>query len=540
MRIEALDTGRLTGFLAEYVNQPDQCSDLFSYRWKTNGWEQERSEDLAKRSFSHRQALCRLLEARHAPLRKREACMDNIHKLKQENALVVVAGQQAGLMTGPLYTAYKAMSVILLAKQYEETLNQPVVPLFWIAGEDHDLDEVRYVHYLKGDTWKKLMFGDEPNGEAASTKVLPKKELDAFLAKLFASLPETSYTNTLKAIVRQAAATASTYTEFFKLLMHELFYREGLLFLDSNDPELRAIERPFFKQLIRKVDALQECQAAGEARFVEKGYPSPIATEKQNAHLFYTLDGKRRRLDYEAGRFYVREAGRQFTKDELLAEVDSHPQRFSNNVVTRPLMQEWLLPTLAFVAGPGELAYWATLKDVFALFDYKLTPIIPRLSATFVPCRVEKHLRERKEAAETYILGEGEKLKEAWLASQHSYPVAQRAQAAAEAIEAAHLPFRELAGEISPTLKKMGEKNRAFIQGQIAFLKERMEREIREQHQVGLSKYDEAMTWLHPKDAPQERILHSFILLNTAGIDIFSRLLEKKPPHTGAHLVFYV
>ncbi|WP_054708948.1 bacillithiol biosynthesis cysteine-adding enzyme BshC [Bacillus sp. JCM 19041] len=361
-------------------------------------------------------------------------------------------------------------------------------------------------------------------------KELPKKELIDFIHHVFSTLPETDFTGELKAKVDRCAAQAVTYTDFFQLLMHDLFHEEGLLYLDSGDPALREIEKPFLIEIVEKVELIQSQQREGERHLQDKGYPAPIATEEENAHLFYTIDRKRSRLDYEDGCFYVRETDLVFTKDELLLEVDAHPERFSNNVVTRPLMQEWLLPTAAFVAGPGELAYWATLKGVFAEFGFALTPVIPRLSATFVPRQVEKHLSGRDDNVQSYIDGRGAELRDAWLDEQHTFAIEEVTSKAAQQIEEAHRPLRQLATEIGPTMDSMAAKNKEFIQMQIQFLKERMEKEIRMRHGFELDRYDEAIHWLTPLGYPQERMLNPFVLLNLAGNDIFTRMMSETPP----------
>lgn len=540
MKIEELDQDSLKGVLAEYVTRPDRLSDLFSYMPSEDGWLKKRSAEVSKRSFTHKEDLIQLLAHKHSSLPHNQKCLEQLHKLEQENSLVVVGGQQAGLLTGPLFTVYKAMSVIMLAKQYEEELGQPVVPLFWIAGEDHDLDEIRFAYTSQHNKWKKRMLVDQPQGEAATTKELPKKELNDFINHVFSTLPETDFTSELKAKVDQYAGQAVTYTDFFQLLMHEFFQEEGLLYLDSGDPALREIEKPFLRELVEKVESVQNQQLKGERDLQEKGYPAPIATDEENAHLFYTIDRKRSRLDYAQGYFYVRETDLTFTREELLIEVDAHPERFSNNVVTRPLMQEWLLPTAAFVAGPGELAYWATLKPVFEEFGFDLTPVIPRLSATFVPRQVEKHLRGRDDKIQSYIDGRGVELREAWLDKQHTFAIEEISNTAAQQIEEAHLPLRQLATEISSTVESMAEKNKEFIQTQIQFLKERMQKEIRMRHGFELDRYNEAIHWLNPLGYPQERMLHPFVLLNLAGSDIFTRMMSETPPLTSRHLVYYL
>ncbi|WDF03864.1 bacillithiol biosynthesis cysteine-adding enzyme BshC [Shouchella hunanensis] len=540
MKMEELSKETLKGFAADYEKDQEPIKDFFSYMPSDTQWLQKRCQDLRERRFSHKQELVTYVENRTKGLRNRKKLEENLHKLKQEDALVVVGGQQAGLFTGPLYSVYKAMSIIMLAKTYERELQRPVVPLFWIAGEDHDLDEVRTIYKKEENKWKKRLLTDEVDGTSASKKHLPQSELQAFTKELFSSLPETSYTAELKAKVEACATESKTYVDFFMGVMHDLFAEEGLLYLDSDDDLLREIEKPFFKSLILQVAELQAAQVEGEARFAKQGYGKPIGTDPENAHLFYTVDGKRYRLNYSDGVFYMADHPFTFTKDELIEELEKHPSRFSNNVVTRPLMQEWLLPTVAFVAGPGELAYWGTLKESFSLFHFQVTPVIQRMSATIVPRQVEKHLIERGEDPGSYIEGNGEVLKQQWLDNQHSFEVKKHIERAKEQMEHAHQPLRELAKEMNETLYDISLKNKAFIHDQLTRLETFMTKEIKRRYETELKKYDEAICWLRPQSSPQERILNPIVLLNLTGSDTIQRLLNELEQQPRRHLLIYI
>lgn len=227
MRIEELGNDSLTGVLADYIVNADQLSDLFSYMPSDNGWLEQRRNDLSERSFSHKEELVSLLEQTHQTLPNNQACMEQIHKLKQANATVVVTGQQAGILAGPLYTVYKAMTAIVQAKQYEQMLDVPVVPLFWIAGEDHDLDEIRFVYTTKDQAWSKKMLHDEANGQSATDKELPKGELVELINQFFKGFAETKQTRRLKETTLAFAKDAKTYSDFFLHVMHHFFKDEA-------------------------------------------------------------------------------------------------------------------------------------------------------------------------------------------------------------------------------------------------------------------------------------------------------------------------
>ncbi|MFS0787126.1 bacillithiol biosynthesis cysteine-adding enzyme BshC [Shouchella sp. 1P09AA] len=540
MKIEELSENTLKGFAADYEKSREQMADFFSYIPSDKHWLQKRCQDLTERRFTHKQDVIRYLERNMESLPNRKKIEEQLHKLKQEDAMVVVGGQQAGLFTGPLYSVYKAVTVVVLAKSYEKKLGRPVVPLFWIAGEDHDLDEVRTIYKPEAAKWKKRLLTDEVDGTSASKKGLPQAELQHLISELFSALPETSHTAGLKEKVEQHAKHAGTYVDFFMAMMHDLFAEEGLLYLDSDDKALRTIEKPFFKSLIDRVEDLQTAYINGEARFAEQGYQKPIDTDHDNAHLFYTVDGKRHRLNYSDEIFYISETSIRFSKSELLAELDEHPERFSNNVVTRPLMQEWLLPTLAFVGGPGEIAYWGALKDCFSCFEFNMTPVVQRFSATIVPRSVEKHLADKNEDPGAYINGDGPLLKQQWLDRQHSFEIESQIQRAQQQMEDAHLPLRELAKEMDPTVYDLSLKNKAFIEDQLDRLKAFMNKEINRRYETELKKYDEAIRWLHPFSSLQERILNPIILLNLAGTDSIQRFIDELDGDSYRHLLIYI
>ncbi len=393
MKVREVDLSSKAGFMKDYLDGSEESERFLDYTFHDEGKFKRRTDELFLRSFQ-REQLADYFTKVHHDLSYNEQALAQIEKLRLPQSVVVVGGQQAGLLTGPLYTVYKAMSIISLAKQQEEQLGIPVVPIFWIAGEDHDLDEIRYVYRDKAGQWKKHIFAELMESKSASDVQLNRQELHKWLTDVFASLPETAYTKSLINLVEGFLETSKTYTDFFAQLMNSFFGKEGLLLLDAHNPAIRKLELGYFEKLIHDVEKVQMAQQNGARTFSEAGYGEPIVTDVENAHLFLQVDDQRKRLDYQHNKFIVRGSELTFSKEELVQLLHDHPEQFSNNVVTRPLMQEWLLPVLAFVSGPGELLYWATLKEVFHHFQMSIPPIIPRYQATFVPTAVGKWLSE--------------------------------------------------------------------------------------------------------------------------------------------------
>ncbi len=538
MKVIEASLSSQSSFLKDYLNGSKKSKRFFDYTYADQHGFKRRADELRLRSFQ-REALAAYFTDVHQRLPYSEEAALQIDKLKDERAVVVVGGQQAGLLTGPLYTVYKAMSIIGLAKEQEQKLGIPVVPIFWIAGEDHDLDEIRFVYKEKNGRWQKHLFADKVEANSASNVLLDKQKINQWIREVFASLPETAHTAQLLKKTDEFVSQSTTYVDFFIRMMNWLLGHEGLLLLDAHAPAIRCLEIGYFERLINEVEHIQFAQQCGGAAFSSEGYGEPIETDALNAHLFLQINEERKRLDYEAGMFTVRGTDLSFTKEELLRLLQEKPEWFSNNVVTRPLMQEWLLPVLAFISGPGELLYWATLKDVFAHFHLNVPPVVPRMQATFVPAQVGKWLAESDYEIEPFLSGRMEELREEWFNKVNTYPVLDVVEKTKERVYEAHKDMRALAKEIDPLLAVLSEKNAVIIGKQLEFLGKKMEHFIRQQHEHYLSKFTEAGHWLHPLNLPQERVFHPILLINLIGIEQFQRFLsENKTPVIGHKVVY--
>ncbi|WP_332690015.1 bacillithiol biosynthesis cysteine-adding enzyme BshC [Halalkalibacter lacteus] len=539
MEVREINLTSNTGFMSEYISGRKVNEDFFDYSYSDTDKYKKRVDNILTRTYK-RNEVADYLTSVHSSLDYEDRAHVQIEKLRKPNSMVVVGGQQAGLLTGPLYTVYKAMSIIILAKQQEEKLNLPVIPIFWIAGEDHDVDEIRFVYKKKIGRWKKHLYHDNIPIASASSLSLDSAEIEKWLQEIFATLPETAYTKSLLDKVTFFSSQSTTFVDFFRKVMNWFFGKEGLLLLDAHDPAIRKLEVDYFMRLIRDVECVQSAQQEGAHAFLKAGYGEPIVTDDKNAHLFFEINGERKRLDYQEGVFSVKGIDVTYTKEELTNILTKNPERFSNNVVTRPLMQEWLLPVLSFVSGPGELLYWATLKEVFAHFNVKMPPVIPRIQLTFIPRHIGKWLVEMNYDIKPFLQGEMEEVCEAWLEEATSFPVSEVIDKVRNELASNHYPIRQLAEEMDPTLAKLGEKNLAIMNDQINFMEKKMKHFVRQSHEHTLSKFTETGHWLTPLNRAQERIIHPIMLMNVIGEDGFRRLLSMEMSVSDKHKIVYL
>ncbi|AGT31426.1 hypothetical protein M493_05640 [Geobacillus genomosp. 3] len=542
MEVREVPLPAATKLAADYITGAFPAEKGFAYV--------RADDDAFRRRLSHvqgktydRRALADYLSAYHRRFSASAATMNNIDKLRDENSVVIVGGQQAGLLTGPLYTIYKIITIIQLAKEQERKLGVPVVPLFWIAGEDHDIAEVDHVYVVEDGEVKKAAYPHRLNEKRMAADVPLDRELaGAWVERVVKTYGETDITNELLSFLTACLDDSRTFVDFFAAIVLRLFANDGLVVLNAGDAAVRPLERRFFAALIDRHRDVTSAVLAQQETLRALGYTPLIEIAPDAANLFYYDGYERSLLHYDAGRRVFRnKAGNiAFTKQELLELAETKPACLSNNVVTRPLMQEYLLPTLAFIAGPGEIAYWAELKEVFSLFGMEVPPVVPRLQATIVSRSLQTDLADIGLEAADVLSGRLEEAREQWRKETAEVPLAEAFAKAKADIEAAHRPLRALGMEIDRGLEGLVAKNAAIIQSQIEFLQQTLQRALLRKHEAEWRKFWRVETALRPNGAPQERVWNVFYYVNRYGFDFVEKLSAIGAPENGMHKIVYM
>jgi bacillithiol synthase len=315
-----------------------------------------------------------------------------------------------------------------------------------------------------------------------------------------------------------------------------------LVVLNAADVPLRAIESSFFTALIECHREVTDAVLQKQHQLRQLGYKNTLDIQPHCANLFY-YDGRQRWLlehDPQKEVFHSKKGEFVFSKDELIQLAKTKPGHLSNNVVTRPLMQEFLLPTLAFVAGPGEIAYWAELKEAFSIFGFKMPPVIPRVNITIVERSIQTDLAEIGIDIMDVFKGRLEEAKQQWLAQQTRYPLEEMFAKAKAEIEEIHRPLREFGMEIDRGLAGLLTKNATLLQAQIDFLQQTLQRALIRKYEVELRKFSRVEMSLMPNQAPQERIWNIFYYINKYGFNFLEKLLHLNYQWNGMHKIVYI
>ena len=322
-----------------------------------------------------------------------DAVLDLVETLRQPDAVAVVTGQQLGLFAGPLYTIWKARSAVRLAARLTEETGRPAVPVFWLADEDHDFAEIQQATFAVGEAVRHVPYDDGRPPEAdrgpVGRMVLEEAATDAALRQLADALPAGPQREEALRLAQDAYVPGRTMRDAFAALFRALV--PDIVLMSADDARLKRLAAPLFVReatawpdTLARLDERSEALAA--AGFHIQVTPTPV-------NLFVMSDDARTPLDpVEEGGFVRRGLEEELSAEDLLARIDADPASISPNVVLRPLLQDTLLPTAAYVAGPGEAAYFAQLGPVYEAFGVSMPVIEPRLSLTLVEPGVAKVL----------------------------------------------------------------------------------------------------------------------------------------------------
>jgi bacillithiol biosynthesis cysteine-adding enzyme BshC len=433
----------------------------------------------------------------------------NLDLLAQAGTTVVVTGQQTALFLGPLYTLHKAATVVARARWLSERNGRPCVPLFWLQTEDHDWAEVARAELLLPEGRKSFELPAETPEQARlsmAQRTLPAEveTLTAALGDLLKALPHGAAVAAL--VARHYRAGTSPGAAFARVLT-ELFAEEGLVVLDPRTPAMARLAAPVLRRAITEQDTISAALQTRAQALAEAGFTEQVHTRPDASLAFFHprgAEGPRYRLQ-RAGSGFCTPAG-EVTRPELLGCLESNPLCFSTSALLRPLVQDTLLPTAAYVGGPAECAYFAQLPPLYALFELELPLIAPRARLRLLDARTQRRLhrlglrpedtdRAREEVAAQVQSRPAWLPPSEWLRARLLGPLERELEAL--------LPH---ARGLDPGLEKSVRRTRDHVAYGVEKLVRRLERAALARDHVTAERLERLLTALRPGGVPQERI----------------------------------
>ena len=391
------NTGYFSTFICDYIEGKPALEPFYNRQPTLKNFKTQLEEKSAHFPDVNRGILRKVLLKQYNDTETSTKTQDNISLLADSNTFTIVTGHQLNLFTGPLYFLYKIISTINLTEQLrKEYPDYNFVPLYWMATEDHDFDEINYFN-LNG---KKLQWSKNAQGAVGRLATDGLEDVfDAFDAELGGSTNAAA----LKTLFKKAYLTHGSLTEATRYLANELFGSYGLVILDGDDAHLKHLLIPYakkdilenlaFKKVTAKIDDLEKL----DAKYGVQVNPREI-------NYFYLKNDIRERLIAKDGIFYVNDTELSFTEVQLINELENHPERFSPNVIARPLYQEVILPNLCYIGGGGEIAYWLELKSMFEAMQVPFPMLLLRNSALVITKKQDGKLKRLNLSTENLFL----------------------------------------------------------------------------------------------------------------------------------------
>jgi len=465
---------------------------------------------------------------------------ENISLLKKENTLVVVTGQQLGLMVSPLYVIYKTISTIKLA----EKLNREVdgfnfVPVYWLEGEDHDYIEVNHLNYFdKSGNCEKLSLEENENEQGLSmNRHHFGQDVRELLTILKEQLQDTDFSEDFFDRFEKIYKKGGNWLEAFADHINTIFKGSGIVLFNAGAKRIKELSKPFFEKAIIENDALVSAFEEKSKSLSRAGYKNQVNIQKERSYLFLSYnDGPRLSLIRQNGAFFIREINKQFSMDELLSILDENPHWFSSTVLTRPLWQSWLLPTVSYVAGAAEISYWGQLRSGFNQLGLIMPQVQPRHSVSLIEPKIDRLISKYKIDVDSIPANKTKFLKDYFNRNQLASVNKAFSDFEQQTIKSREV-VKNLVTEIDPTLTTPTEKSFSSILSTIEKLQNRLVNRVREKDEITQKHLSTIFDAIMPNGILQERLISSVYFENKYGSDWVKLLAEKIGENFREHLI---
>ncbi|MFV0530779.1 MAG: bacillithiol biosynthesis cysteine-adding enzyme BshC [Flavobacteriales bacterium] len=495
------ETGVFSKLLLDYVSKETLAPFYNHFPTRENFIKQA---ELKKQFYKNRPILYKALLKQYEGFQIHQKVSENLHAIKEENTFTITTGHQLNLFTGPLYFIYKILCIINLSEEMNRiSSDKKFIPVFWMATEDHDFEEINHFHYKENI----IRWNSDQKGAVGHFNLKGIETVYTIFKNL---LPNSKKKEWITGLFEKAYLEAGCLAFATKVLVNELFEEYGLIIIDGDDASLKKLLIPYAEEELLKQTAFQN--VSDSAKKIKKlGYK--VQVNPREINLFYLLEKSRERIIFQDNFFKINDTSLKFSKEEMIEELRQNPSKFSPNVLLRPLYQEVVLPNIAYIGGGGEIAYWLELKKYF---DSQKVPF-PILKLRNSVLILEKSIREKiikKKLTLQDIFLESEALFEKLVRNETEINL--NFQQYQEAFKAEFSKLEMLAGKTDKSFLNAVKAHRAKIDKSIKELEKRMLKAEKKKFEEQKQGIQNLYFKIHPNGKIQERIMNlSEIIIQT-------------------------
>ncbi|AKG73698.1 bacillithiol biosynthesis cysteine-adding enzyme BshC [Salinicoccus halodurans] len=505
MEIECID------FQQDCFTQRFSRKDKTLYKYYQNlSYDKESIETVLKRPVhKHTGQLADIIEEEMSGFGLSGPQMDNINKLR-EGRRVVIGGQQAGLFMSPAYIMHKIVTLLVLVDEIRENHGYEAVPVFWIAGEDHDFEEVNHTYIYDRNHRRRRKISYKPNLSVPISLGFykyDKAEMKKVLQKIIDGCGDSGFLHGKKDQIIRMIDSNEYWTELFHALVHDAFKEEGLIIFNAHSRKVRQLEIPMFEEMIDRHGEIDAAFREGQEAFDAEADIGRMIETDTNVHLFSGSEYNRTLLSFEDGEFISDES--PVDRQGLVERLAATPETFSNNVVTRPLMQEMVFNTLIFAGGGAEVKYWGELHKVFEVLNVPMPIVLKRMEIIHEDMRIRKLMDEHNLTLSKDMLEKVDETKNHLLQTHTDASLLAEVDEIGGRIEKDYNDMKNSTGR--EQYRQLIEANMKMHQKQLDYLKRRYKLEVKRSLRHQLNDLDEVAEKLMPNGELQERVYHPWM-----------------------------
>ncbi len=465
----------------------------------------ERQIVAKKNSFSteQRTLLQNVLTQQMADCTLSSLQLEHLKSISSENTFTVTTGHQLNLFTGPVFFIYKILQTIKTAKYLEEHFPDcKFVPIFWLASEDHDFEEIN--HFKTKNNFYEI------RGKSGGAVGKIKVEETAFISEFEKEFQDSIYGTELIQLLKKAYQKGKTLTEATKTIVQYLFAEQGLLYIDGDDAQLKAEMNSIFKDELLNQSLKKTTTKMVD--FLTQKY-GKVQVNPREINLFY-LSETRNRIDFDGKNYQIHEKNKQFSENEILAELEKNPEKFSPNALMRPVFQEKILPNLAYIGGNAEIMYWFELKSYFEKWNIPFPILIPRNSMLFLSEKTTKKIEKLGLELDDFLKDFAHIINKKLLISHELTPILQQKEAELRSIFSL---LKEKSSLTDKTFRNLVEAEESRQLKSYQRMNKRLLRAEKNKNQNTINQLELLFTEVHPAKIWQERVYNFSVFFSDFG-----------------------
>jgi len=525
----------------DYLYDFQKVKSFYSKDFRDNSSYLDTFSELKKRNSETRNCVSDIIRDQYSSRTVSPATWENIELLKHDTTFAIVTGQQLGIFGGPLYTFYKIITAIKLAKSLSEKYpGYSFVPVFWLEGDDHDFNEVSYFNIINSNNeLTKIIYDDgvtEEINRGSVGQIQFNKNLEHVFHQLNASLRDNDYKQLLMEVYHSFYKTGKTFKESFQELIINYFDSYGLIVFDPSDPEVKKLLRPVYTREIENFRTHTNDVVKISAE-LEETYHAQVKVRPIN--LFFSENDGRYLLEPVEEEFRLKGKRKRFTKEVLLNLIEHESNRFSANVLLRPICQDYLLPTVCYIGGPGEISYFAQVIPLYKHFNIPQPIVYPRSSLTLVEPNILKIL-DKYGFGYTDFFVEKDELLAKIIKSSSDIDLEEEFLKSGREIKSAMDTLREKLYALDITLNDVALNTTEKIMSGLDQLKIKAADAQKRKHEVSVRQLFKVHNLIYPGENLQERELNYIYFAHKYGLEFLERVYNETAINRFEHQILAI